>query len=62
MRARTYALIAVDVVIAGDDEQSSFFEIRGFEEVVEELSGEFVFPGLAGVGDVAGGEDDVRGA
>ena len=56
------AEVAIDVVVAWDDEEAVSFEVGGGEEFVEEGFGDFVFGGLAGMGDVAGGEDEVWGA
>ena len=47
------AEVAIDVVVAWDDEEAVSFEVGGGEEFVEEGFGDFVFGGLAGMGDVA---------
>jgi hypothetical protein len=56
---RPAQFVAIDVVVAGDDEE---VEVGGGEDAVEERSGGIVFGGFAGVGDVAGGENEVGAA
>jgi hypothetical protein len=48
-------------VIARDGVEAVFREASGGEKIVEEWGGDLVFGGLAGVGDVAGGEDEIDG-
>ena len=52
-------LVAVDIVIAGDHEELAPLKAGGGEDGVEESAGRGIFRGLAGLGDVAGGEDQV---
>jgi len=56
------AEVAVDIMVAGDDEEAVFVEFGRSQEFGEELGSDFVFGGFAGMRDVAGGEDEVRDA
>ena len=52
-------LVAVDIVIAGHHEELAPLKAGSVEDGVEEGAGRRIFVGLAGLGDVAGGEDQV---
>ena len=52
-------LVAVDIVIARHHEELAPLKAGGGEDGVEKSAGWGIFRGLAGLGDVAGGEDQV---
>lgn len=53
------AALAVDVVIAGDDEESPTLQPEHPEQVVEETRRRYVLRRSSGVGNVPGREDDL---